>query len=49
LVGARAQYAVSDHVSVSLRGENLLGENYQEIVGFASPGRAVYAGLSLDF
>jgi len=49
LMGARAQYAVSDHVVLSLRGENLLGENYQEIVGFASPGRAVYAGLSLDF
>jgi vitamin B12 transporter len=49
LVGARAQYAVSDHVVVSLRGENLLDEDYQEIVGFASPGRGVYAGLSLDF
>lgn len=49
LIGARAQYAVNDHVSVSLRGENLLDESYQEIVGFASPGRGVYAGLSLDF
>ncbi|GHA95073.1 TonB-dependent receptor [Algimonas arctica] len=49
LVGARAQYAINDHVSVSLRGENLLDEDYQEIVGFASPGRGAYAGLSLDF
>lgn len=49
LVGARAQYAVSDTVVVSLRGENLLDEKYQEVVSFASPGRGVYAGLSLDF
>lgn len=49
LVGARAQYAVSDHVVVSLRGENLLDADYQEIVSYASPGRGVYAGLSLDF
>lgn len=49
LVGARASYALNDHVSVSLRGENLLDADYQEIVGFASPGRGVYAGLSLDF
>lgn len=49
LVGARAQYALSDTISLSLRGENLLDEDYQEIVSFASPGRAVYAGLSLDF
>lgn len=49
LVGARAQYAISDTIAISLRGENLLNEDYQEIVSFASPGRAVYAGLSLDF
>lgn len=49
LLGARAQYAVSDHVILSVRGENLLDETYQEIVGFASPGRAVFAGLALDF
>mgnify|MGYP000229690739 CR=1 FL=1 len=49
LVGARAQLALSDRVSVSLRGENLLDADYQEIVGFASPGRGVYVGLALNF
>ncbi len=49
LVGARASYAVSDYTSLSLRGENLLDETYQEVVGYASPGRAVYAGFNLNF
>lgn len=49
LVGAKLRYRLSDQVGLSLRGENLLDEDYQEIVGFASPGRAVFAGLSLDF
>ena len=49
LVGARAEVAVGEVVSVHLRGTNLLDEDYQEVVGFASPGRAVFAGVSADF
>lgn len=49
LVGANARYSVSDGVALTLRGTNLLDENYQEIVGYASPGRGVLAGLELDF
>ncbi len=49
LVGARASYAVSDFAAISIRGENLLDETYQEVVGYASPGRAVYAGFNLNF
>ena len=49
LIGAHANYALNDVVSVSLRGENLLDADYQEIVGFTSPGRAVFMGLSADF
>ncbi|WP_298916549.1 TonB-dependent receptor [uncultured Algimonas sp.] len=49
LVGARAAYAVGDHATVSLRGENLFDADYQEVFGYASPGRAVFAGLALDF
>ncbi len=32
-----------------LRVENLLGQNYEEINGFTSPGFVAIAGLSLDF
>lgn len=48
-VGVRADYRLNDIASFSLRGENLLDEEYQEIVGYESPGRAVFAGLALDF
>lgn len=49
LLGARAAWGIGDHVVLSLRGENLLGETYQEIIGYAAPGRSVFAGLALDF
>ncbi|MEM9599496.1 MAG: TonB-dependent receptor [Pseudomonadota bacterium] len=49
LVGANASYDLSDSVALTLRGENLLDEDYQELFGYASAGRAVYAGLALDF
>jgi len=49
LVGANARYRLSDTVALTLRGANLLDEEYHEIVGYASPGRAVFGGLELDF
>jgi len=49
LLGANVRYSVSDNVVLTLRGSNLLDEDYQEIVGFASAGRGVFAGLELDF
>ncbi len=49
LIGANARYNLSDEVAFTLRGSNLLNETYQELVGYASPGRAVFAGLELDF
>ena len=49
LVGANARFNISENVALTLRGSNLLDESYQEIVGFASPGRAVFGGLELDF
>lgn len=49
LLGANIRYAVSDVVSVYLRGTNLSDETYQEVFGYATEGRAVFAGISADF
>ena len=49
LIGANVRYAVSDIVSVYLRGTNLFDEDYQEVFGYASEGRGVFAGVSADF
>ena len=49
LIGANVRYAVSDIVSVYLRGTNLSDEDYQEVFGYASEGRGVFAGVSADF
>jgi vitamin B12 transporter len=49
LVGANARYRVSDNVALTLRGSNLLDEDYQEIVGYTSSSRAIFGGLELDF
>jgi vitamin B12 transporter len=50
-----AEYSVLDgsqgrpSVRLSLRGENLLDEAYQEAFGFDAPGRQLYFGLSVGF
>lgn len=49
LVGLNIRYSLNDIVTLSVRGENLLDQDYQEVVGYASQGRGVYAGLSADF
>jgi len=49
LVGANARYNLTENVALTLRGSNLLDEDYEEVVGFASQGRAILGGLELDF
>jgi len=49
LVGLNAAYDISDEVTLTLRGENLLDEDYQEVVGYASQDRGVYGGLRVRF
>ena len=49
LVGARASYNINDFLTISTRVENLFDEEYEQVIGFASPGRALYGGLSLNF
>ncbi len=36
-------------VSLTVRGENLLNESYEEIVGFPAPGRALFVGGRVAF
>ncbi|MGE0159311.1 MAG: TonB-dependent receptor plug domain-containing protein [Gemmatimonadales bacterium] len=53
LWSAGAEYTVLDaaggrpSLRLSLRGENLLDESYQEAFGFDAPGRQLYVGVSL--
>ena len=49
LVGLNAAYDISDNLTISLRGDNLLDENYQQVLDFSSQGRGVYGGLSAKF
>ena len=49
LVGANARFAITDDIALTLRGVNLLDEEYQELVGYASPDRRVFAALELNF
>jgi len=49
LIGANIRFHVTDEVALTLRGSNLLDEDYQEVVGFASQGRAILGGLELNF
>ena len=49
LLGANARYKLTENIALTLRGSNLLDDDYEEVVGFASRGRAVFGGLELDF
>ena len=49
LIGANARLDVTDNVSLTLRGSNLLDEDYEEVVGFASQGRAIFGGVELNY
>ena len=49
LVGVNASYRVNDNFKFTLRGDNLLNEDYQEVVGYTSQGRKLYAGFQTNF
>lgn len=49
VVDARAQYRFTDAFSVYVRGDNLLDEKYETILGKPMPGRAFYAGIEFRF
>ena len=43
-----AEYELGAHVRMVSRVENLLDEEYEEVLGFAQPGRGAYLGLRFD-
>lgn len=45
---ARASYKVTDWMDVFARGENLLNQKYETMLGFPMPGATVLAGLSIN-
>ncbi len=49
LIGLNASYHLTDDLTFSLRGENLLNETYEEVIGYASQDRAVYGALRARF
>lgn len=49
VLDASGSYAVSRQLQVYVRLENLLDEDYEEVLNYRTPGRAVYAGFRLGF
>lgn len=49
LWGAFANYAITDAVMLYVKGENLGDKRYQEVEGYGTAGRSVYAGLNARF
>jgi vitamin B12 transporter len=45
VVDIAASWKLTDYLELTARVNNLFDEDYEEILGFARPGRAVYAGL----
>lgn len=49
LVNLNAEYRITPKLSLFARVENLLGEDYEEVFSFATPGRAAYGGVRAKF
>jgi vitamin B12 transporter len=49
LVDLAARYRASDSVTVFAKGSNLLDEDYEQVYGYRTPGRAAYFGVRVNF
>ncbi len=49
LASARFAYRISDGLEAYARVENGFDEQYRDVVGYATPGRSVHAGIRLSF
>jgi vitamin B12 transporter len=47
LSGARLSYAVTHGAEVFVRAENAFGAHYQDVFGYRTEGRGLYAGIRL--
>ena len=47
IAGARVGYEVRPGIELFARGSNLLDQHYQDVFGYRTEGRAVYAGIRL--
>ncbi len=49
LVDLTAQYQLTDRINVFARANNLLDAEYEQVYGYATPGRTAYAGVQVAF
>ena len=49
LVDVALRYRVSDALELTGRAENLTDEDYEDVFGFATPGRAAFVGFRYAF
>lgn len=49
LVNLAAQYRLTDAINIFGRVENLIDEDYEEVFGFATAGRAAFGGVKATF
>ena len=49
LVDLTASYDLTDMFDVFVRINNLLDEDYEQVYGFATPGRGAYIGVRAGF
>jgi vitamin B12 transporter len=47
LAGARVGYSIRPGVELFARGSNLFDAGYQDVFGYRTEGRALYAGIRL--
>jgi vitamin B12 transporter len=47
LADARVAYAVRPGIELFARGSNLLNQNYQDVFGYRTEGRGIFAGIRL--
>jgi vitamin B12 transporter len=49
LLDLTASYDINQNTNVFVRANNLLDEEYEQVVGYRAPGRSAYAGIRLSF